>query len=84
MVQLCNDYDEHNETDLDWTEEYELSLSICQIQLHAALDYWQLVLYEALSLLHNFSYNFCMSKWLLRQSHFTSHFSLHAHKHLGL
>ena len=65
MVQLCEEYDEYNETDLDRAEEYKLSFSICQIQLHAALDDWQLVFYEPLCLLHNFSYHVCMSKWLL-------------------
>jgi len=84
MVQLHDDYDEYNETDLDRTEEYKLSFSICQIQLHAALDDWQLVLYEALCLLHNLSYHVGTSKWLLRQSHVTCHFSLHADKYLGL
>jgi len=84
IVQLCDEYDEYNETDLDRTEEYKLSFSICQIQLHAALDDWKLVLYEALCLLHILSYSVCMSKWLLRQSHVTCHFSLHADKHLGL
>jgi hypothetical protein len=84
IVQLCDEYDEYNETHLDRTEEYKLSFSICQIQLHAALDDWQLVLYEALCLLDNLSYRVGTRKWLLRQSHVTRHFGLHADKHLGL
>lgn len=84
MVQLCDENDKQNETDLDRTEEYKLSFSICQIELHAALDNWQLALYETLCLLYNFSYHICMSKWLLSQSHSTCHFSLHADQHLAL